>query len=352
MVMVERYGVPPTKIIGLMQSWQVPFRNVQKSDRLLVLTDDAMDPMVWQSAMAAIAERGAEVTLALYPRRGYHCADPSAMAVSAAKEADVVVALTTTALNSGTPGLRAIRTEGGGSGRTPIWLMEETTVEILTEGGGRATLEDLQQICDLQRRVGEVYDKGKKIHVTTKEGSDLVADITGMPPGHFADRWGKLPFERNPKTGRLGSGTWPFGEIHIEPVPGTANGTIVWDTTSHFPPGRWREPVALVIKDGRVVDIQGGAEADQVRWYLETYGDESSWLVGGEIAVGTNHKCWPAMGMMRNDKKSYGAMHFGIGHGADRGQVKSKLRLEGIAARVTIVVDDNKVVCENGQFKV
>lgn len=352
MVMVERYGVPSTKIIGLMKSWQVPFRNVQKGDRMLVMTDDAMDPMVWQSAMAAIAERGAEVTLAMFPKRAYHCADPSPMSVAAAKEADAVVALTTTALNSGTPGLRSIRGEGGGSGRTPIWLMEEVTVEILTEGGGRATVEDLEQICDLQRRVGDIYDKGKKIHVTTKFGSDLTADISGMPAGHSADRWGRMPFERNEKTGKLGSGTWPFGEIHIEPVPGTANGTIVWDTTSHYPPGRWRDPVALIIKNGRVVDIQGGSEADQVRWYLETYGDDNCWLVGGEIAVGTNHKCWPAMGMMRNDKKALGAMHFGIGHGADRGQVKSNLRLEGIAARVTIVVDDNKVVCDNGKFKV
>ena len=352
MVMAERYGIPSTKIISLMSSWQVVFRNVQKEDRMLILTDDAMDPMVWQSAMAAIKERGAEVTLALYPRRAYHCADPTPMAVEAAKQADVVVALTTTALNSGTPGLRSIRAEGGGKGRTPIWLMEETTVEILTEGGGRATLDDLKEICDLQRRIGEVYDKGKKIRVTSKPGSDLVADISGMPAGHFADRWGKLPFERDAKTGKLGSGTWPFGEVHIEPVPGTANGTIVWDTSSHFPPGLWRQPVALTIKEGRVVDIQGGAEADQVRWYLETHGDENSWRVGGEIAVGTNHKCWPAMGLMRNDKKSYGAMHFGIGHGADRGQVNSKLRLEGIAARVTIVVDDNKVVCEDGKIKV
>ena len=59
----------------------------------------------------------------------------------------------------------------------------------------------------MQRRVGEVYDKGKKIRVTSKGGSDLVADISGMPPGHFAERWGKLPFERNPQSGRLGSGT-------------------------------------------------------------------------------------------------------------------------------------------------
>src|SRR5438874_7622025 len=40
-------------------------------------------------------------------------------------------------------------------------------------------------------RVGEIYDKGKKIHVTTKFGSDLTADISGMPAGHSADRWGR-----------------------------------------------------------------------------------------------------------------------------------------------------------------
>ena len=150
-----------TKIISLMSAWKVPFRNVQAGDRLLIMTDDSMDPMVWQSAMAALQERGAEVTLALYPRRTYHCGDPTAMAVSAAKEADAVVALTTTALNSGTPACARSALKAAGSGRTPIWLMEETTVEILTEGGGRATVEDLEQICDLQRRIGEVYDHGK-----------------------------------------------------------------------------------------------------------------------------------------------------------------------------------------------
>ena len=45
-------------------------------------------------------------------------------------------------------------------------------------------------------------------------------------------------------------------------------------------------------------------------------------------------------------------MHFGIGHGADRHQVNSKLRLEGIVDRVTVVVDDKIVVCDKGQIKV
>jgi hypothetical protein len=101
-----------------------------------------------------------------------------------------------------------------------------------------------------------------------------------------------------------------------------------------------------------VTDIEGGAEADEVIWYLNTHGDENSWLVGGEISIGTNKKCPAYTGQMRSEKKRYGAMHFGIGHGADRGIIKSKLRLEGIISRVTVVVDDDIVVCENGRIKV
>ena len=62
---------------------------------------------------------------------------------------------------------------------------------------------------------------------------------------------------------------------------------------------------------------------------------------------------------MRSDKKRYGSLHFGIGR-ADRytftedpsKRVFSTLRLEGIIARVTVIVDDNIVVCENGEMKV
>ena len=349
MVMTERFGSPSTRIIRLMKAWEVPLRSVQKGDKLLVMTDDAMDPLVWQSVMAAIEERGAEPVLCLFPRLKYHCADPPALAIAAAKGTDVVIALTTTALNSGTPGFRQIRAEGGGSGRTPIWLMEETTPEVLCDGGGRCNLDQVAEISDIQRRIGEVYDRSKKVRVLSKAGSDLVADIDQMPPDYYAKRWGAIPFGRDEETGKLKGGTWPWGEIHAEPVPGTANGTLVWDTTAHYPPGRWREPVALTIKDGRVVDIQGGVEAEQVRKYLERHGDDNSWQVGGEIAIGTNQWCWPASGLMRNDKKAYGAMHFGIGHGADRGLNNSVLRLEGIIGQVTVVADDT-VVCEDGKI--
>jgi leucyl aminopeptidase (aminopeptidase T) len=269
------------------------------------------------------------------------------MAIEAARGADVIVALTTTAMSNSTPGSRAMRQACGG----PMWLMEELTVEILTDGGGRTSMKDVEEICELGRKVGELQDKGKKIRVQSDNGTDLTAEIGGLEPGFFANWWGRIPFGRNPKTNKLAGGTWPWGEAHVEPVPGTANGQVVWEVTAQYPPGRWKHPVTLVIKDGRCVDVQGKTEAEQVRWFVKTYGDENSWLVGGEISVGLNKLCQKDNDSVREWKKHYGAMHFGIGHGADRGKINSILRLEGITDYITITIDDT-VVCEKGQFKI
>ncbi len=351
MTFTERYGSPHTRMIDLVQAWDIPFEQIKAGDKFCVLTDTGMDPLVWESAMAALKLRGAEALLCMWPRLKYHNDSPPEMAIEAARASDVVIALTTTALNSGTPALRSLRAQGGGTGKKPIWLMEEMTAEILTQGGGSVSKDEFLEICQRQSRIGEILDRSKHIRVTSSFGSDLTAQIDGYPANALRDRWGRVPFQRN-SSGGLGGGTWPWGEVHVEPVPGTANGTLVWDTTAHHPAGLWREPVTLTIKDGRVMDIDGGVEANEVRWYLETYGDENSYLCGGEIALGTNQRCPPYTGQLRSEKKRYGAMHFGIGHGADRGIVKSKLRCEGVISRVTIVVDDSTVICDNGRILV
>jgi hypothetical protein len=75
-------------------------RSIQAGDRILVITDDAMDPLVWQGAIAAINEKGGEPVLCMWPRLDHHFADPPQMAIEAARGA--------------------------------MCLMEEMTVEILT----------------------------------------------------------------------------------------------------------------------------------------------------------------------------------------------------------------------------
>ncbi|MBI2987933.1 MAG: hypothetical protein HYY45_14310 [Deltaproteobacteria bacterium] len=356
MVMAERYGVPSTKIIPLVKYLQVPLQQIQPGDKVMVMTDDAMDPLVWQAFMAVINSKGGSPILCMFPKLPYHCADPHPAAIEAAKACNAVAGLTTTCLNSGTPGLRSIRK----AGHIPIWLMDENTVEILTEGGGTVSWDDIKEMVELHKRIGAIYDRGKKIHLRSEYGTDYTADISGYPKDYHFNRANKMPFQRDTKTGGIGGGTWPYGEIHVEPLPGTGNGTVVWDTTAHYPSGLWKDPVKVTIKDGRVVDITGGIEAQQLKAYLERYGDKYTYAVGGEMGLGTNKKCPPRAGIMRSDKKRYGSMHFGIGTGPDRylfsedpsKTVFSTLRLEGIIARVTVIVDDNIVVCENGEIKV
>ena len=148
MVMMERFGSPATRLMSVMKSLQVPVRSIQPGDRILVITDDAMDPLVWQGAMAAINEKGGEPVLCMWPRLDHHFADPPQMAIEAARGADGIFALTTTALSDASAGSRAMRKECGG----PMCLMEEMTVEILTEGGGRANLDQVKEISALGRR--------------------------------------------------------------------------------------------------------------------------------------------------------------------------------------------------------
>jgi hypothetical protein len=68
MVMMERFGSPARRLMSVMKSFQVAVRSVQPGDRILIITDDAMDPLVWQGAMAAINEKGGEPVLCMWPR--------------------------------------------------------------------------------------------------------------------------------------------------------------------------------------------------------------------------------------------------------------------------------------------
>ena len=192
MVMMERFGSPATRLMSVMKSFQVPVRSIQPGDRILVITDDAMDPLIWHGAMAAINEKGGEPVMCMWPRLDHHFADPPQMAIEAARGADAIFALTTTALSDAFAGSRAMRKACGG----PMCLMEDMTVEILTEGGGRANLDQVNEISALGRRVGEVYDRGKRVHIKSEAGTELMAQIGEMPPSYHADRWGRIPFGR------------------------------------------------------------------------------------------------------------------------------------------------------------
>ena len=143
---------------------------------------------------------------------------------------------------------------------------------------------------------------------------------------------------------------FPTGEFNVAPVEGSANGKLVIDLTMHHI-GRLGSPIELTVEDGRITDIDGGADARILRDYLETYGDDNAYMCPAEASIGVNAKAL-VRGIQREDKNIMGTMHFGLGTNIDvGGSVKSKIHMDGVILEPTLDVDGVRRI-DHGRFLV
>src|SRR5262249_14449256 len=130
----------------------------------------------------------------------------------------------------------------------------------------------------------------------------------------------------------------PSGEFNVAPVERSGNGVLIIDHCMHHI-GRIFTPIELQVKDGRICDIRGGAEARILRDYLEAFGDENAYMCPAEASVGVNSKAI-VRGNQREDKNILGAMHFGLGTNIDvGGTIISKIHMDGVILEPTLYVD-------------
>lgn len=331
--MLQQYVSPGNKIVDLVASLQFPFANVRPGEEVMIVTDTNMDPQIYQAMMGVVRSKGAEPTLVMFPPRAHHTAEPSKVAAQALKGCDICVFLTTTALSHSEFSEHR--------GKVAALLMEEATVEILTSPGCQLDESDLQRIASRERWVRRFWMQGGDVRVTTPAGTDLRAKLVEGDKRSAKIREGILKQEGD----KRGGGTWPWGECRVTPLEGSGEGRIVWDICGHAPAGRYTQPVVLTVEAGRVVTIEGGAEAAEVRRYLETYGDENSFAAPAEISVGLNHKA-TIMGAVRNDKKALGTAHIAIGRSDIGGSVVSATHFDGLMARPTIAVNGQTFIRE------
>jgi 2,5-dihydroxypyridine 5,6-dioxygenase len=139
---------------------------------------------------------------------------------------------------------------------------------------------------------------------------------------------------------------FPDGEVGIAPVEGSAEGTVVFDTTMHFFE-RLKSPITIKVKNGKAVDITG-EQAAELREILDKFGDEYSYVFPAEIALGLNSK-GGVNGMIRTDKKLYGTVHMAFGMNSDvGGKTPGKLHLDGVIRYPELTID-NKVIASGGK---
>ena len=187
---------------------------------------------------------------------------------------------------------------------------------------------DFDEVAKVINRVAEKFH-GKTFHLTSEGGTDLVCSVEGRPV--------TIDYGTSIKPGSASFP--PNAEVALGPVEGTANGLVVIDGSIPHPLlNLIKEPIYLDVKDGFIVNIRGGQEADILRKILADYNDPTVYNVG-ELGLGLNDKN-ELCGHMAPDEGSYGNLHIGIGKNLMfGGHTDSPLHMDLVMKKITADID-------------
>jgi|SRR6185437_1953375 len=324
--------------------------NIRRGSKPLVISDTSHDPRVWQAVMGVLTELGAEPTLALFDRRPADYYDPPPLVCEAMMRSDVNILLASTGMLHARANAAAMA-----AGIPAICMDGGMTLEMFQSG---AVTEDVTEMARIKHYVAKnVFGtEAKECRVTSAYGTDFAYSVEErifVPPlpGESFDPYGIIDFARDEgRDGALYYYLFPTGEFNVAPIEGSGNGRLVIELTMHHF-GRLETPIELVVESGRVIGIEGGAEAHELRRYLNDYGDENAYMCPAEASVGINRKA-RVRGVQREDKNILGAMHFGLGTNVDvGGSIESSIHMDGVILEPTLYVDGEERI-RNGRFLV
>jgi hypothetical protein len=322
--------------------------NVIRGMKVLLLTDTAHDPRVWQAMMSVLSEVGADTTLALFDPRPADYYDPPTAVCEAMKNVDLNILLASTGMLHAPANMAAMK-----AGVPVICMDGGMTLEMFQSG---AVTEDQRQLAIRHHWVGtNVYGpSAKTCRVTSKHGTDLTYGVEGrifipkLPDNSFVPY--KIKDGTKNKAYPRPRFLFPGGEMNVPPIEGTAQGKLVIDLCMHQL-GKLSSPIELTIEKGRITRIEGSADAFTLRTYLERHGDENAYICPAEASIGINSKA-VIRGVQREDKNILGSMHFGLGTNIDvGGTTLSNIHMDGVILEPTLYVDGQKRL-EHGRFLV
>lgn len=303
---------------------------VKEGETVLISTDTNKLRIAEALAGAAYAV-GATPIIVMIPPVKTHGAQLPEPIVAAFREADVFLQPSTWSQTHTKARVEAIKAGKRGS------TMCEITEDALCVGAIEADYEE----CDrLGRKLGAVLAETKEVRITSPGGTDIRGDVTGRPvqyetglfrkPGQFA--------------------AFPDSEINISPIEGSAEGKIVSDVSIMSVGITLYDPVTLIVKQGNVVDIQGGMAARKFRETLESLEDEKAFNYA-EFGIGLN-PCARLAATNLEDLGRLGNCHAGIGSNfAIGGKILAPNHHDAMYKDATVYFD-SKVVLDKGVCKI
>ncbi|MDR1732710.1 MAG: aminopeptidase [Synergistaceae bacterium] len=300
---------------------------MKKGEKLLIVTD-TMSPEVVSRALYMAAREmdiAAHIITMPVPQTG---GEPSAVVAAAMQAADVILSPTTRTLFHTKATLDACNKGAR------LFSLTECDEWILIRNGVEA---DFVAISPVVKALGKFFDEGREIHVTSPGGTDFKASIVGR--GGIVNTC--ICHEPGMRSG------FPDIEANVPSIETEGEGVIVIDASASMGIGLVDSPVKLFVEKGKVVKIEGGTSATQLRTILEDAQDPNVYAIA-EIAVGLNPFS-PVCGKIIYDEGRYGTGHFAVGDNTRQGGVnKAPLHLDMVYWSPTFRVD-GKLIVEDGK---
>ena len=311
------------KSILMMKTAQMIVNNsarIQPGENVCIVGDTNTFSIAKVLAEACYAV-GAETVLTIMTPREMHGNDPPKVVASAMLGADVILAPTTYAITH-----TKARLEASKQGARTV-ILRSITEDSMIHG---AMLADYNEVSATSNKLAARLGQAKRIRLVTDLGTDatfLVEGRGGLALGGIATEPGKFT-------------SLPSGEAAVAPLEGKTQGNIIIDFAMDGI-GLLSQPIRLEVKDGRVISIQGGKEAQELKKLLEV--DENAFNVA-EFAIGTNPKS-RMKGNMAEDKILRGCVHIAVGDNHTiGGKLQSSVHLDGVILNPTVEIDSRLIV--------
>jgi leucyl aminopeptidase (aminopeptidase T) len=297
---------------------------VTAGERLAVVVDEPLVDAGLRVCDAA-HELGASVSMSVLPDSTRPIASADAPFVASLSEVDAVLLW-----------LSTTTTSEFGTHRHPIYQRAQTLgvrvafgAEIDDEILRYEMSADYEAMRVLCAALAARLDGRRHVRVTTPAGTDCTFDLEGR--SWLID------------DGRIDSpsafGNLPGGEVYIAPLRTGAEGVCVVDCSIAVEGlGVLPRPVQLTFREGRIVDVSGGSEADAVRRVIEEAGSGAD--IVAELGIGTNDQA-RLTGRIITDEKVLGTAHVAFGHnkGSYGGDNEASIHIDGVMADASIWVD-------------
>jgi len=209
----------------------------------------------------------------------------------------------------------------------------EMTADMMVRLIGRI---DAAALSRFMRRVAEMTQNARQMRITTPAGNDLSFTL--------------LPEERQVSCDDGLSDTpgmhFLGGQITFVPDFESINGRLVFDGTIAPPCGFLKEPVVLEVEKGRVVRISGGAKADELRAWLESFDDPNMFrLAHGSYGFNPGARL---CGNVLEDERIWGCTEWELGYlspvDAPPDGIQAKSHCDGICLNSSVWLDGVQIL--------